>query len=319
MTTPALDAPSRRWQRHESRAVRPFRSADECLVDVALRLYPDKEFDTADHVRLDVERDRLAVAVRVPAPPPDLAQLLGLPPASLSIAISVEDGVFKHSEVAWAVPITEFGSDPRTVNIERDLTDRLSWRGETRVHVAVVLREDRSGAVGTARRVGSWLARKTFVVGRTRDLASFAIEPVEPAYFTSRGLPSATTYLVEILDADLNQKCDTISDLVKVKLAKDVHAALARDEDSSVSKALVRTIFVDVATTILATGYAALTSPLDPEGILAVVTDRIAKRAGLASARIEALAKESAGASLRAILQAEAELSQALVAAARRG
>lgn len=196
----------------------------------------------------------------------------------------------------------------------------LSWAGEMRVHVAILLAEQKKGEVGTAQRTGSWVARKTFSIGRPRDTASFSIDAVEPDYFEMRGLPKTTTYLVEINDPDLNQSCENLPDLVKVSLAKDVHAALAKDEDSPMAKAIIKSIYVDVVTTILATGYGSLSprEQVKQDSILDVVTAKLAKSTGLSVDKLRSLAAETAGAQLRAVVQADVELSRALVNAAQR-
>jgi hypothetical protein len=166
--------------------------------------------------------------------------------------------------------------------------------------------------------VGAWVARKTFSIGKLRDTAAFSINAVEPEYFEKLGLPAGTTYLVEIADPDLNQPCENLPDLVKVSLAKAVHSALARDEESSMAKALIRSIYVDVVTTVLATGYSNLSSDVQPDSIIEVVTSKLEKSTGLSAERLRQFARESAGASLRAVVQADVELTRALVSAAQR-
>lgn len=109
-------------------------------------------------------------------------------------------------------------------------------------------------------------------------------------------------------------------DLVKVSLAKDVHAALAKDEDSPMAKAIIKSIYVDVVTTILATGYGNLDKreQVKQDSILDVVTAKLAKSTGLSADKLRTLAAETAGAQLRAVVQADVELSRALVSAAQR-
>jgi hypothetical protein len=141
---------------------------------------------------------------------------------------------------------------------------------------------------------------------------------VEPEYFEKLGLPAETTYLVEIADPDLNQPCENLPDLVKVSVAQSVHSALARDEESSMAKALIKSIYVDVVTTVLATGYSNLSSDVQPDSIIEVVTLKLQKSTGLSAERLRQLAKENAGAALRAVVQADIELTRALVSAAQR-
>ena len=307
------------WQKQESRSVRPFRSAEDYLKEVGLQMYPDEEFGLAEAIQTSaVEVDKLALAIRVPGAPPNLEELVGVPAKLLRLVVTVEDRMFKDSGVAFNVPLIELGEGPRVLDIEKEVIDRMSWAGETRIHVAVILAEQRLGEVGTAQRAGSWVAKKTFVIGRPRDTASFTINAVDPEYFEQRGLPAGTTYLIEITDPDLNQPCENLPDLVKVSLSKDVHAALARDEDSLLGKAFVKCIYVDVVTTVLSTGYASLVDDVQADSIIDVVTTKLAKSTGISPERLRSLAKETAGSQLRAVVQADIELSRALVSAAQR-
>jgi hypothetical protein len=308
------------WQKQESRPVRPFRSAKDFLNDVGFRMYADEVFKTDEAIQTgDIELGKLALAVRVPPGVLNFEELVGVPTSLLRLVVTVEDRTFKDSEVASSIPMSEVGTSVRVLELDAEAVERLSWAGETRVHVAVVLAEARSGSeVGTAQRVGAWVARKTFLIGKIRDTAAFAIHAVDPEYFVKLGLPAGTTYLVEIADPDLNQPSENLPDLIKVSLAKAVHSALARDEESSMAKALIKSIYVDVVTTVLATGYSNLSSDVQPDSIIQVVTAKLAKSTGLSAERLRQLAKESAGASLRAVVQADVELTRALVSAAQR-
>ncbi len=313
-------AAKKRWHRQESRPVRPFRSAADYLRDVGLRLCPDEDFKIVDSVQIaSIDKDHLAMAVKVPTVPENLEDIVGISSKFLRLVVTLEDRAFKNSAVAIDVPLSDLSGAGRILDIDPELATHLSWAGETRVHVAVVLSEARTGEIGTAQRLGSWVARKTFSLGSPRDTASFSIDAVEPEYFEKRGLPTATTYLVEINDSDLNQSCENLPDLVKVSLAKDVHAALAKDEESPMAKALIRSIYVDVVTTVLATGYANLgTSDVQEDSILDVVTTKLVKSTGMSAEKLRTLAGETAGSQLRAVVQADIELSRALISASQR-
>ena len=316
----AVDAKNR-WHKQESRSVRPFRSADEYLKEVGLRLYADEEFSGADVIQTaSIDLARMSLAVRVPKTPLNFDEIVGLSASALRLVVTVEDRMFKDTVVTENIPVSELNGSVRIVDIDCERMATLSWAGEMRVHVAIVLAEQQKGEVGTAQRTGSWVARKTFSIGRPRDTASFSIDAVEPDYFETRGLPKTTTYLVEINDSDLNQSCENLPDLVKVSLAKDVHAALAKDEDSPMAKAIIKSIYVDVVTTILATGYGNLDKreQVKQDSILDVVTAKLAKSTGLSADKLRTLAAETAGAQLRAVVQADVELSRALVSAAQR-
>lgn len=307
-----------KWRTQESRSVRPFRSAEDYLKEVGLRLYSDEDFRLAESIQVDaVDVQKLAVALRIPPVPADFEEVVGVPTSALQLIISLEDRLYKDSVVATTVPLHEIRSH-RVIEVDPETTDTLSWAGDIRVHVAVVLAEPRQGEVGVAQRVGSWVARKSFAVGKPRETTSFTINAVDPEYFDLRGLPRTTTYLVEVNDTDLNQSCEFLPDLIKVSMAKDVHSALARDETSAISKAINKAIYIDVATTVLVAGYSGLTGRVQDHTILDVVTTRLEKETGMAPDRLERLAKEPGGANLRAVVQGSSDFSRALVNAAQR-
>lgn len=244
-----------RWQRQESRLVRPFRSADDYLKDAQLRLCPDADFALGPVIQIEsVQRDRLAPEIRVLPPPVEFEELVGASFDDLRFLVSLEDTFFKRSVVAVDQPISEMTED--VIVLDSDQCAELSWTGATRVHLSVVLREDRDVEAGLARRAGSWVARKSFNVTKISDNTRFNIAPVDEEFFTKRGLPRATSWFVEILDPDLNQSCDEMPNLVKVSISKELHGALAKDESSSGTKALITNVYVDVVATVLVTGLA---------------------------------------------------------------
>jgi hypothetical protein len=307
------------WRRQESRVVRPFKSAEHYLSDSKLKLFSDGDYLDGPAIQVDrIDRDRLAVALRISTPPPNFQEAVGASLNELSLVISIEDRVLKRADVVTVIPLAKLETDP--VDLGEEVRDNFSWVGETRIHVSVVLNKSRKAAPGIASRAGSWLARKTFFIRKSSDTAAFKITPVDPDYFEKRGLPSTTAYFVEIQDADLNQTCDNLPDMVKVCMNRDVHTALARDEESNVAKALVRTIYVDVVSTILASGFEALEGEIQTNSVLDVVTKRLSKATGINSSKLQKFAKDNGGAQLRAIVQAEAALGRSLVSAtARRG
>jgi hypothetical protein len=316
MASSAKAAP---WRRQETRAVRPFRSADDYLTGTALRLYADDPFKPDEAVLAEsVDVSRLALAVRIPKVPSDFEEVVGIASKALRLTVTIEDMLFKNSIVLHSVPLLEASNGQVDMEVEHDQVSHLSWAGEMRVHVAVILASARDGEAGTAWRVGSWVARKTFVIGKPRDITSFKIDSVEPDFFEKRGLPPGATYLVDV-DQDLNQGCENVPELIRVYLAKDVFVALARAEGSTAALAILREIYVDVVGTVLGTGYRRLRGEaVAPGSILDVVTARLSKSTGLSPKRIRELASHPSGAEIRAVAQADAELSRAWLSAAQR-
>lgn len=304
------------WERQESRVVRPFKSAGDYLSGCRIRLYSDEDFVDGPVVNVDgVDRERLSVALKVPTPPSNLEKVVGAELGELSLIISLEDKTFKNSLVLLSKKLGEHRGD--TIELA-EADERISWASGTQIHVAVVLSRNRKAGVGLARRAGSWVAKKTFVLKAPNDTATFRIEGVNEDYFRKLGLPGSTTYFVSIQDPDLNQSPENVPQLVKVFMHESVYAALARDEESVTAKALVRNIYVDVTSTILSAGFSAVGGEIDPNGILGLVSKRITKATGIPIEKLRKFATDNGGAQLRAVIQAEASLSKSVIAAASR-
>jgi hypothetical protein len=307
----------RRWERQESRVVRPFKSAEEYLADCRFRLYADGEFVEGPLVRLEgaLQRERLALAVKVPAPPINFADVVGAELREMSLVVSLEDRTFKNSWVIHEKPLLAFTGG--VVDLP-EVEHRVSWASDTRIHVSVVLAKSRKAQAGLAYRAGSWLAKKTFFLKSPNDSSTFRIVAETEEYFKKRGLPATTTYFVDIQDPDLNQPCENVPQLITVYMHENAYNALARDDDSIIAKALTRNIYVDVVSIILAAGFNAVEGEIAPHSILDVVCNRITKTTGVPLVKLRQFAKDNGGAPLRAVIQADAELTKAVVSAASR-
>jgi hypothetical protein len=307
----------RAWEREESKVVRPFKADDDYLKEAAFRLYADADFEQGPVFHIDsIEKERLAPAVRLGTPPKDFAELVGIVAKDLSLLVSIEDRVFKNTVVSRDIHFDDIADG--IIELGDDAVESASWMGDTRIHLAIVLTKNRKAAVGLAQRAGSWVAKKTFQITRTRDNANFSIVPVDENWFKSRGLPPSTTYYVDMLGADFNQPCDAMPELVKVYIAQSLNTALARDEESPIARALIKSIYVDVVTSILTVGFAALQSDVLPNSILDVVATRLTKATGVPEAKLMQFAKDNSGTQLQAIVQAEAELTRTMIAASGR-
>lgn len=308
---------SRLWTRSESRRVRPFCYASDYLQDAALRLYKDGEFTTEEVVPEDeVDVARLAPAIRVSKPPAGLDDLVGVSDDLLRFIVLIEDRFLKKTTTLQVAPLHDLLGGVVELGIQA--REAASWDSETRLHLAVILAENRAAKIGFASRQGSWIARKTFRVAKRINTASFPIEPVEEDWFIHNGLPASTAYYVQILDPDLDQPSTDIPELVKVFASKALMSALAGNRDSPVRDALVKAIYADVVTTVLVTGMADRQDDPSPGSILDVVITRLAKTSGIPRARLIKFARSRGGGELRAVVQADAELARAMISACRR-
>lgn len=311
-------ADERPWQRSESRQVRPFRYASDYLQDAALRLYDDGDFTTEEVVPTDeVDLPRFAPVVRISKPPALFEDVVGVSAEQLRFVTIVEDRFFKRATVVHECRLADIPSDLLYLG---DHARRVaSWRGETRVHLAVILGEDRKADVGYATRRGSWVARKSFRITKPTNSAVFPIQPVDEEWFVARRLPSKTAYLVQILEEDLNQPTAELSEAVKVFASKDLLTALAGgNQESAVNTALMKAIYTDVVTAVLATGMEDLEGDPSPNSLLDVIVTRLASGASIPRERVLELAREKGANELRAVVQAQAELARAMISAVRR-
>lgn len=310
----------RGWSRSESRAVRPFMTADSCLSNVALRLSDDGDFDASEVISLSsLQPDRLSISIRIPAIPTAVASDVGVRNDSLRLIVVLEDTVFKRSHVLDNRLLLDAEDDDLEITFPHVTLGQFSWTGDTNLSVALVLGSENSAIAGAARRRGAWIARKVFRFVHMRDTAHFSVDSVSPEYFKKLGLPGDTPYLVEIKDDDFNQSSDALPDLLKVSISEDLSRTLSSDGDSHIARVQMKSIYVDVIVSVLVAGYSSLgAGDVLPDGILDVLTRRIAKSNAVAEPKIRAAAQRSAGAFLRPFVQSDADLLRLMVSACQR-
>ena len=305
------------WQRSESRVVRPFKTLEAFLNDSKLRLYREDEFSAIETIQQDtIHKSRLSPQVEVAALPSNVVELVGVEPEDLNLIVSLEEPSFKVTSLAVNRPLKGFAGGP--LDLDAEAVAEMNWSSDTKIHVAVVLAKSRPTRIGQAWRAGSWLAKKTFRIGKVKDSSSFEVKQVPPEYFVERRLPATTTYLVEIADPDLNVPSENLPNLLKVCVNKEVFDAMARNEESAAAQAFMKTVFIDVIVTAMATGHRNLQGELLKDGILDVLTQRLSKSSKLSMVKLQQLAREPSGAQLRAVIQAQAGLTQSIVSAIRR-
>jgi len=320
--TPSPQAfPQKKWLRTEARTIRPFRYSESLLQKLGTRLYAEDDFVEGDSIQKDdIELERVAPEIRLDFNPASLEEQLGIDSGQVKFIVSVEDKALKQTILALNLTMEECVTD-EVVRIPESVCRKLSWIGETKLVMALVLAEDRDAELGEACIAGNWLARKEVGITRVRDTATFPISIVPPGWFKEVGLPTETTYYIEMLSEDLNQPCEQLPEMVKVYVNETVNQVLSRAEESSAGRALVRSIYCDTAATILAVGFENIepNTELLKNGVLQVVADRLSDATGLATQAITKMAKEPGASKLRALLQAETGLTKALASISFRG
>lgn len=179
-----------------------------------------------------------------------------------------------------------------------------------------MLTRDRKATPGIAHRAGSWLARKIFVLGKASSNASFNIIPVKEDWFVDHKLPPTTAYYIQLTSENFNVPCSEITGLVAVYMSEALHSTLARDENSATSRAVIKTVYADVVSTIISMGVRNLEGEeIADNSILRVAIDRLAKESKFSKEKILEYAADTR---LKTVVQAAADLSRVLIVAAAR-
>lgn len=264
-----------------------------------------------------MDTSKLGLALRVAVPPADFADKVGLSLDELRFVVIVEDVFLKRSTVVFEAELSALSGND--IELPEVAAQASTWHGETRIHFAVVLRADRVAEPAVARREASWVARKRFRIATPVNAATFPIEPVDPDWFERHRLPGNTAYWIDLVDPDLNQATTEMSSLVKVRMNRAVVAALQNERESAASIAMIRSVYVDVVTTVLTTGLGVLKDEMPAEGsILDTALTKLAKDTTIPYERIVDLARIPGGGELRAVVQAQVQLGQSMIAAVKR-
>lgn len=310
--------PQKRWQRTESRTIRPIHYSEDLLHNTAIRLKETEDFiDNVDSIQRDeIDLAELSPELLFRFSVEDVESQLGLDPDLLRLLVSIEDKALKKTVLAHTCRFDEeFESQ---ILIPKDIVDSLSWSGDTKINIAVVLADDRNASVGQASHAGQWLAMKTISVIRERNSATFPIEVVNGEVFVAKGLPPDTTYYVEIVSDLFNDPASAMNDLVRIYVNESINPTLDKAKDNSAGRALLLNMYCDAAASILEAGYAPLESASEIEegSILKTVTDKLSASTGISPENIFKLSKDLGGSSrLRALLQSECGLSRTLSSA----
>lgn len=306
-------------ERTETRVVRPFRDAQHLFDACRIKLTPHDEFTDKEQLHPDdINPAEVAPEVKLNFEPTGLEESTGLPLSELEVAVSVEDRVLKQTRIVYRDTVEACAGE--TIALDPDSLRGISWAGETRLALALVLTEDQEAQIGRASLAGNWLARKVFFIARPRDSSYFKLYPVKSEYFVERGLPPDTAYYVEDFGIDVTAPCEQFPDMVRIAIHESVYNFLARAEDTSVGKALIRGIYADTVATVLSVGLASYEGEaVEPRSLLTVVLDRLSKATGITTGTIKSMAKAPGGSILRALIQSEAGLMKAILTSNTRG
>ena len=316
-TLPIASEDRSKWERSESRQVRPFRYADDYLRNSEISLFSDDRYTPIDVLHIDpIDRSRLAPSVRILRPSAALEREVGISKEQLRFVIIVEDRLLKRSTVVHESSVDEITDEP--IDLSDSAVRSASWRGETLIHLAVVLAEDRKSSAGFARREGSWIAKKSFKIARQPNASVLPIVSLDDEDFARKGLPRDTSYFVDITDTDLNKPSTDISNLFTVYAARALVEALASDRESEVSKALAGSIYSDIVVTILIAGFANLEGDLKSDSILDNILIRLSASTSIPRDQLEARVRNGDEPDIRAIVQAHAGLTRMMISATKR-
>jgi hypothetical protein len=302
------------WQRTETRVVRPFPTAESCLVGVKFKLTRDAKFD--DRTSFDVsevELDRLQPEFRLQVDLSPLgAQGSGLPaPSDLDLVIRFADARLHRSEVVFKEAVESL---PETWHVPTDVSKKFSWKFGADVTVALVLRLKRSAQSGQPFMPGRWVARKDFSVRSKAEPRAFPVERWTADDFARQGLPRDTVYWIQFIADDLNRRFDDPGDAFRVCLRADVYDALDQAQDTQQGRALFSTIISEILTEVLWRGLQSLgdSEQIERGGLLHSALARVEKATNATRNSLRRLVADGELSSLRTFAQATVGMRRAL-------
>lgn len=307
--------PQKQWRRTESKVIRPFQFAEDLLEDTGFRLYEKDEFEegveTIQHDELSL--DDLAPEFLLNFSVDNAVASIGIAPEFLKLIVSVEDKALKQIIKFYEVQLDE--DFERELRVPDAIVRKLSWCGDTKFTLAIVLSDDRDVDIGQASHAGQWLAKKTISIIKERHTATFPFKVVPPEEFLKKGLPKDTTYYVDIFGDEFNDSDSVMGQMVQVYINESVAPIMNKAEDSSAGRALLLNMYCDTAASILEVGYKKLTNidQLQEGSVLHTVSEKLSTSTGVPIQRIFAMSKELGGSCrLRALLQSECKLTKTL-------
>lgn len=317
-TVPVNSVAHKQWRRTESKTIRPFQHSDEVLSATGFRLSDDFEFqDGVDVFQNDgLIKSQLAPEFLIKLSAIDIENSLGLNADLLKLVISVEDKALKQIIVFHES--NHFDDEEIEIKVPQDVVNRLSWSGDTKFTIAIVLADDREPVIGQASEAGQWLAKKIVSVIKERHTASFPFEVISRDEFEKKGLPKDTTYFVDIFLDDFNDPDVAMNEMVKIFVNETVVSVMNKAEETASGRALLLNIYCDAAASILDVGYAKLKSvdQLQEGSVLHTVSDKLSASTGVSIEDIFAMTKRlGGGCRLRSLLQSECQLTKTLTSA----
>ncbi len=266
-----------RWQRTETRVVRPFESVEACLAGVRFRLSRDADFD--ERTSFDVsefELGDIGPEFRLAIDRSALRGLGSLSPPDLSLVVRLGDARLRRSELVFVGGLDNL---PDTWAVPPDVRNRFSWKFGVDASVALVLRSERSPQPGQPFMRGHWVARKDFSVRAKAEPRAFPIERWSAEGFARRGLPRDSVYWIEFMADDLNARFDDPGEAFRVCLRADVYDSLVGSQETPQGRAAMSLIAVEILTEVLWRGLRSLEEgeEIERRGLLHSAVERVRK------------------------------------------
>jgi hypothetical protein len=308
-----------KWLRTEARTIRPFKYSEGLLDGISFRLSDKDDFTMEESLhKEEIALEDIMPEFLLDFDPSEINDELGLNADLIKIIVSVEDRLLKKRVMALDMWASQAVGE--RIVLSQEFCRQFSWSGSMRFIFSLILSEDRVAPLGEAARAGNWLAKKEFILSMGKDASIFRIEAVPPEFFEKFDLPQDTSYYVHILAEDFNHPIDDLSGLFTVYMNEAVSMMLSRTEESKPGQALARSVYADIAASILGTGFSYLSSEetVEEGGFLHTAVDRISKSTGIDQRIIVSMGREAGACRLRALLQSETGLMKALVSVTNR-
>lgn len=301
------------WKRSEARVVRPYRTADECLYGVRLRLQAAADFDERTFFDTkEVDLSDLLPEFFLAVDPTVLDSATDLAPADTKLVIRLTDKRLHRSEIVFASPLNSL---PETWRLPVEVKNRFAWSFGIDITVAVVLGASRPMTPGQPHMRGQWLARKDFSVHARTERRRVALEKWTEDDFAAQGLPRETVYWIRFSADDLNQRFDDMEEAFVICVAASVYDALAVGSDASPARASMSLIAADVLAEVVSKGLKELDSvdQLQHGSLLQASLASIEKATGAQPAKLQRLVTDGDLSAVRAFAQATVRARRALM------
>lgn len=237
------------WRRSEPRDLRPFfgvATLERVLERAAIRLRPgDEPIDLPRIVLRTGDFEEVDVSVLPRLDTEAIVTALGKRAGSFALILKLRDPMFMHRAVVRSWSFEEV--PPAEIPLEAGLLRQFGHDTNVEVSLSLSLVADRDPEPGWPVAVGSWVAKKTFLLGIRAGRSAFQIEILTPEIRKANQLPDGTMVFAEV-EGSVDEVVQEGASFATVYLAEPIHAALNAERKDTALKAIVE---AEIVTAVL--------------------------------------------------------------------